>query len=373
MRITLNGLIRLTVATGLALFSLCALIGQAGRRDREWPSEFAAHFPASAFVHVNAPGEPVSKFLDVRDGSEFRLGLEPGERLDAASCSPWEDQAGRRLLVGRYTAIEVESGEAIGQEFGMALYRIPDGKSLARIKTDLLPVAPPCWYPDATARVLFAAGDGLLHQFDFVDAEERDDEAATKPRAIAWDWSELWPFPPIVSGPYWPALSGFERTLIVSLNARPEEKADYGPSQIWWLRLDAAGDRVVAAGRLTTPVGGREGPRLDEQRAVLEQGPGGELLLLYQVRREDDASWELRVAPVEIGTGFDGPRAGVGHVIDQDKRVGNHALTADGTAVFTILRCWGKATEVRKVPLTPRWLARGLAFPDCLSDSFGPL
>jgi hypothetical protein len=375
MRLALNGLIRLTIATGLALFTLAAALGHLGHRDCSWPSEADRRLPAGDLAFVTTPGEPIARFLDVASGSEVHLDLEPCERLDVVACSPWADAQRRRLVAGRWTFTSSQGKDGLNQAVGLALYRVPDGARLAKVETELWPVAPPCYYPDSAARVLYPTGDGQLHQFDFrrTTAQEETAEAAPGPVPVGWDWTTRWHYQPLVTEPCWPAIPGFERTLLVSLNERGEDGGPYGPTEIWWLRLDQAGDNVIDAGRLTCPIGYPDEPQVDEHRPVLGRGPDGELLLLYQARRAHQLDWELRIAPVQLDDATGVPSAGDSQSIDHDKRVSNHTLAADGHSVYSILREWGKPTVVRKVPLAGRWLAQRDLLGTCLNEAHSPL
>src|SRR4051794_12578964 len=124
------------------------------------------------------------RLLDAETGATRLLDLPDATAVDAVSVSPWLDADGRRVLTGRWL---VGTGDASRRLPGIAMlarWTYPGGRIIDRVAIEPLPFSPPCWFPDGSDRILFAAGDGHLYHYDFREA--RGNESAA-PRPIRWE------------------------------------------------------------------------------------------------------------------------------------------------------------------------------------------
>src|SRR5206468_569384 len=120
-------------------------------------------------------------------GEIRRFRSPTGDRFDYASCSPWQDEEGQYQVVGRWSELSADGPSADVDEFGLARYTLPSGRVLDRVPLDVVPASPPCWFPGFTARVLYAASDGLLYRLSFEgDTPRRAGDPPPKPEPVEW-------------------------------------------------------------------------------------------------------------------------------------------------------------------------------------------
>src|SRR5262249_19730546 len=133
----------------------------------------------------------------------------------------------------------------------LARFACPGWEVVDLIKTDQVPASPVCWFPDTTARILYAGRDGNLYRFSFDDPD-----AGLQPL----EWRT--PLPRrvlLLADPVWPCGSRWSHRLVVALTFLPDSDESDGSdwpapyAQLWWLQLDPARSAVIAMGRLITP------------------------------------------------------------------------------------------------------------------------
>ncbi|MDB5349213.1 MAG: hypothetical protein JWN86_460 [Planctomycetota bacterium] len=247
-------------------------------------------------------------FLDTESGRSMPVNLPPGETVEWASCSAWQDEQGQRQIVGRWKSRSGDGAEKLVNEFGLARFSFPEGKPLNRIPLEINPKSTPCWYPGTTAKILYSASDGGLYRFSFESSRSADADAEgcdTRPQPIVWKVA-----PPgeaersvRISDPVWPENQAFGGLLFVSLSMQTYEgdHLEWTLPRIWWLRLDREGAAIEAAGPLMT-----DDPVSDVN--VKDRFPcpirmrDGRCRIAFLSHHPEQSSWDLRIAPI----GFDG-------------------------------------------------------------------
>jgi hypothetical protein len=243
------------------------------------------------------------RFLDAETGQMRRFNVPDGDRFEYGSCSPWQDDQGEYQVVGRWMQQQdgLAPNEHLYRSFGVARYAMPSGRILNRIALEHMPASHPCWFPDMTARVIYAGGDGRLYKLDF-EATDRDGTGDNPaPHELVWRC----PLPAsqvAVRDPVWsgdPRLGG---RLIASLQLwEGDGHADVVRGRLWWLALSPDGGSIVAAGPLTDPRLGSEHSALTEERFPnLAKTPDGRLALAFLSRSAFRDRWQLHLAPVSI-------------------------------------------------------------------------
>lgn len=295
----------LSLANLLRLITLMALIATTaalvlGRTENPAPGARTPLTVAPAVVsgYPAVLADEAARWLDSRTGRWKRLSLPEGDRIAAASCAPWRDPQGRFHVVGRWTSSMGQGVNRALADVGLIRCAVPGGEVLDRIASEVFPIAPPCWYPGTSARVLFAAADGQLYEHDFDRAVAH---SPREPRPKILRWSEGLPSPKDiyavdVSRPADPRLANY---VLVALSRRIPSASALSSAQIWWLELDPSGTTVERAARLTVPED-RGSVEPAERRPSLAAGPDGSLVLAYLVGSPGQPGWRLRVAAVSI-------------------------------------------------------------------------
>ena len=257
-----------------------------------------------ATTAVNEAGPP--RFLDFDDGRLVGLPIPASDRLQYVGCSPWKDERGRSHVVGRWMSISGQDETSILGDVGIARISFPDGQVIDRVSSQIVPVSPPCWSPNASPRVLFAAEDGRLYRMSFAGssssaAEPNSDDDLRSPRPIAWrgeprETSRL-------TDPSWPVLPAFGGRLIASLSRRievPDKRSRrriyYRPAELWCLSLSSDSSWIESASRLTPA----DADGLEERFAGLGRAFDGSIRLAYLTRRTGETFWRGRLATVSI-------------------------------------------------------------------------
>jgi hypothetical protein len=306
-----------------------------------------------------------SRFLDPNTGAISRFHTPEGERLDYASCSPWETEDGEYQLVGRWTW-QGKCNGAIPTEdrvFGLERFSLPSGRVLDQIPLDVVPASIPCWFPGMTARVLFAGSDGQLYRLAFGRGPGASDEANTgphRPSLIAWRGPALEQL--MTRDPVWPADPRLGGRLIASVSYRAHKSDDrLIPTRLWWLQLAPDGSAVVDGGCLTDP---EEEPRLDrgeERYPNLTLASDGRLVLAYLHQPPQSSLWELHLAAVQFDTKTGKPTVHTAddRVLTPDHLAAQPPFSADGRHVFGIIQgdhrfgTVGLNARVVKYPVNP--------------------
>ena len=250
------------------------------------------------------------RWMDSDTGAIKVVSVEGAGILEAASCSPWVDDSGKRQMVGRWSSRQDQGPRAISTAFGLGRYSYPDGVVLDQIPCDIVPVSPPCWYPGTQARILFAGGDGQLHQFAFEKdnslkiRSELDLTTDSEPTNVIWDCPRPGSgdvFIGDVSGPTDPRLAG---RLLVSMRLQERQKSgelQFTRAKLWWLKLDAAGNKIVAAGPLIDHDQQTDRTEnYDERCPVLGTLADGSLALAYARQPDDHQGWSVFLGRTEI-------------------------------------------------------------------------
>ncbi len=294
-----------------------------------------------------------SIWVDRDGGPGLDLPFRDGELLEYASLSPWRDDQGDAQVVGRWSwGFRVDSPET---SYGLARLSFPDGKVLDHIETDVVPVSAPCWYPGGGARVLFAAGDGKLYQYDFGTAEREghsEERGREGPRALAWNCPAMDEDSVYLSEPNWSSDPRFAHLLFVGLR-RAGTSQDHPASkavEAWWLRLSDDGDSIEEAGRLIdSPTDGED---TNERCPTLALAPGGRPVLAYYRRSRRRLS-ELHVVPIELDPDRGIPRtvAGPGTKVADDCLTTPPIVSRDGQWIGYIQGIGGYRGTVRRIPL----------------------
>jgi hypothetical protein len=314
-----------------------------GRLERHHP----AHRPAS----LREPAPPryrifdgsrfqvrryASRLLDTETGQFKVLDLPGAGDFDKLCFSPWRDAGGQHHVVGRWN-------EAAPGATGLARWTYPEGRVLNRISSDLVLLSPPCWFPDRSDRVLFAAADGRLYLLDLRDAGDLEGELAeTRPRPVRWATPPAGVDVRFIREPFWPPDASLGGCLVAAVCWRGPAAPPGSPtwSQLWWLRLSPAGTEIVASGRLIEPRAGE--PEADEYAPSVGTTSEGVTMLAYLSGPRGIGPAEVRVAPIALaGTSPDGVprvRAGEARRLAAVDTLAAPAFSSDGRWIYAAVR-----------------------------------
>lgn len=304
MWLPLKVLARLFVITGVAVTLIAITLGRYGITlpDERRP---AAPKLQPVNIHVFDAFHNDLLMLDVEAGRPVHLPLTDSQLIKFAGCSPWKDQRGQTQLVGLWMGRPRPDQDLAT---GLTRYALPSNEVLDRIEMTVLPASPPCWFPDTSARILFAGSDGLLYRFAFESAQTIEPTAhdTLQPQPLTWRTD-----PPAnliaITAPNWPTDPRLKGKLIASLILATEGPThhQFPPRQsnmkLWWLELSRDGSAIVAAGPLD-PHG-----RVDSAECMaLESMPvvgtrdDGRLVIAYLARGNSEGTYRLRLAPLTI-------------------------------------------------------------------------
>jgi hypothetical protein len=312
MRLLFFAVVRLLMVVAVLITALAVVIGRAHRGAEGAREAAPAQIEEGPYRAVNSTScDSAVRVLDVGTGVVERMEVSRSDIVHFAACSPWRDGAGRTHVVAQWRG----HGEEGGPGLGLARFVIPGGAILDRVVMDLIPSGSPCWFPDGSARVLFAASDGRLYHVTFEEGDGGTGPAVGGGRA---DPSPLaWP-PAIlartlhISDPTWPSDPRFADLVLATVIERgpgdvpPERRR----TRLWWLRIDPRRPEVVAAGKLIEPepaAGHREG-LAGEYLGTVSVTPDGGLVLAYLVRQPRTLEIRLRLVPLRIDPATGAPR-----------------------------------------------------------------
>jgi hypothetical protein len=179
----------------------------------------------------------------------------------------------------------------------------------------MLPTSAASWYPGDASRILFVAGDGALYHLELNDPDEVHDSshsAPKRPQRLIWSTRPPGLGDVFLVDQVWPGHPKLGGRLLVSMSVVERVKGSllYGPARLWWLKLDASGTEIEAAGPLlVNDDEHREGGSDIERCPTLGTTPEGTLSIAYVSRSEGDSRWRLHVAPLEIDKRSGAPQA----------------------------------------------------------------
>jgi hypothetical protein len=308
-----------------------------------------------------------SRLLDTESGNVELLELTAGERLDNVSCSPWQDALGRYHLAGRRSVVNVGDPEGPTGALGIVRGIFPGGEVLDRIPFEVIPVAPVCWFPDQSNRILFVASDGWLYVVALSGAPGAGDQVPVeRPRRIRWKVGAPGRGPAYIQHVCWPSGEAFGGRVLVALRPRRPAARSYGELQFWWLELSADSTAIVAAGRLFDAAErrpGQPGVRSERRCPTVGVTPDGGSLLAYVMVPEGSTYGELWTAPIAFESGAGGrvPRIerGTARRVATACLAATPAFSADGRWLFAMVgeRATG-TVRVQRFAVAP---ARALA------------
>ncbi|MGE3818100.1 MAG: hypothetical protein AB7I30_01575 [Isosphaeraceae bacterium] len=349
MSISLTGMIRLI---GLLAVSSCAVaIAMARLEPEPWRLRLGgppAHGVLNGFLMEPAPG--VSQFLDPETGRVSPLNLPTTDRIDYGACSPWSDEEGEYQLVGRWERREARNGGIVSLAFGLARYAMPGGRMLDQLPLEVPPASHPCWFPDRTARVLYAGGDGRLYRIAF-EGPEISAGLSPTPRPIVWKV----PAPGavvLIRDPVWSTAAALDGRLIVSLAYQVKGGDEHlRAARLWWLRLDPSGSAIVGAGPLESESGTIAGQFDDERYPTVAVTPDGSLMLAWLTHRVSQWRWELELAPVRWDPSTGDPRVGTSETrtLSRDPMPSLSSFSVDGQYLCTLVGVPGRLPPPRVV------------------------
>ena len=343
-----GALARLALGTILLLSSVAVFLG-ASRRGRPLGEATVAGVPMRIDSVDVGPSLGPDRFLDPESGLPVVAVLSGRGTLRCASWSPWRDERGQAQLVG------LLYGVSPNRPGDYALVRLsqPDGAVLDRISHEDLPgwVAPPCWFPDRSERLLLAGGDGQLYRLDFGS----DDARGPWPRPLPWraggDPLRIARFGDLS----WPGNTQLgPRLVLASLYTRAEGRRGPEERSIWWLRLDRGAESIVAARRLVPPGEPDSSPGEDERFPVLSSGAGPPVLAwLERARGRPGDAWRLRAAPIEVDADSGDPFVMVrgARILATDCACVAPAFGADGGWIAYVAAGSDPSPTIRQLPL----------------------
>ena len=315
MRFSFTSLFRLVVIVALTSATAAVVVS---RMDPPAPTyRLASSVNHAAFCgYYWAAGQHDARWLDLRTGRLADLPIARGESLDTASLSPWKDELGRSQLIGRWSRTEPGSApsEGLTNQFGLARYRFPSGERIDYVTTEVIPAGPVSWFPGTRAQVMFTGGDGSIYRFAFESEDGRDEPDAAPLKVRIEGGTRVADH---LDGAFfcelnWPSDPRFNGLALVSLRTRtqvvgdPLDRARYSRGQVWWVRFNGEGSKIVDGGRLFDPTDG-EG-ELDERSPVFGIATDGQPLVTFKVKRPAIHGWELRVAKLAREALSAGPR-----------------------------------------------------------------
>ena len=339
-------LVRLLAASALVVVLAAIALGRMADARRSGRRQAPVRY-----VDFNDPGADnpgaAADVLDLETGRPVRLALPAGERLDLVAQSPWRDARGGSQLVGRWRRLDPGG---LPSEFGLARLSVPEGRLLDCVVTPSVPESAPSWFPGVAARVLFAGLDGSLYSFAFEDGDGVGDKA---PRGVPWR-----PLPRGVAGVRvidlaWSADPAAGGPLLATVCILPAGgRARWMPSRLWWLRLDAGGDAIVAAGPLTHE---EADPSVEERAPVIGRSATGAPMLAFLRGLPGEAWWNVAVAPLRAAAGTSAPFILPAEVRELAAGCGLRAPSFGGGGRWVAAMTYGHdlSAELRLLPIDP--------------------
>ncbi len=304
MTFTLNSIIRMValLAVGLTILAV-------GISHLDPPNATRRFLQPATNVSINDYFLKISdrqpRWIDSETGKLTVIPVEADDVLEAASCSPWVDDSGKRQVVGRWSNRTWRGPKTVCHAFGLGRYSFPDGRLLNQVHCETVPVGPPCWFPGTQARVVFAAGDGQLYRFEFEPAEpslalvETGEAEDQLPTPITWGC----PMPGVgtvfIGDISWPTDPRMGGRLVASMRIQALDATgtrQYTRTRIWSLKLNVEGTQIIEAAPLIAadnPISIKDG---DERSPVVANLPDGSLGLAYTRQVLGTGAWTVHLA-----------------------------------------------------------------------------
>jgi len=295
-------LVRLVLFGFAALTALAVALGRMTTESAEgWSAKPVRYHAINWYLFQT--DDPSPRFMDSETGQIVDIPLGKSGYHKYLSCSPWQDAHGQAHVVGLpgVFGTTTPDNDGFGHDIVLARYTFPEGRLLDQVPLEsIIPTSAPCWFPDASPRILFGAADGRLYRLSFpgrraTSAEDSDD--LLHPVPLVWDCpppgkGKIW-----LTDPSWPAEPRLDGKVIVSLTFSGEigPNAEPAGAQLWWLQLSPDRRAIQQAGRLIVP-----GLESSQRWPVISTSRDREIHLAYLARRRGEPGWRLRTATVQI-------------------------------------------------------------------------
>ena len=309
MTFSLQSLIRMTM---LLVVGSTILAVSISRLDP--PQQVRRYARPSTSVSVSdfllAGSDREQRWINPETGEFKVIPVQVDGILEAASCSPWVDDSGKRQIVGRWSSRQNQGPKAISTAFGLGRYSFPDGELIDQINCETVPVHAPCWYPGTQARILFSGGDGELHQFAFESLGTSETESAigqpveSEPTTLTWSCPKPGSGKVFIGETTWPTDPRLGGRLIVSMRIQERTGSghlEFSRSELWWMKLDVAGTRIIDVGPLINhDVSRDEIIDFEERWPVISGLPDGSLALAYAHQADQRQGLSFHLGKVRI-------------------------------------------------------------------------
>ena len=342
---SLMTLVRLFAALVLGWTLVALGIGAMGGGSPSHPLSVVSRgeTPSHGALPELAPRSEGHDLVDLSTGRNSPLHLPEGDRWTIVTVSPWRDRGEDEEVVGRW----ISRGE--GAFCGMGSFRLSDAAVISRVPMEVLPIGRPCGVPGQARTILFPAGDGQLYRCRLpagevvagISLSSEDGAGLTAPEPVTWKVPAPGVGGVFLSDPVWSSDSRLRKWVIVALCQRqkPGPGSELEPSKIWWLEMGDQAESIVAAGRLTVPVGietKNNDPK--EQYPNVAVGPGGRIQLIYLSRRKGQEAARVCAAELHFDAETGRPYVASGRpgcrTVGEGLAMAPLLVSADGTKVF---------------------------------------
>ena len=239
--------------------------------------------------------------IDRKTGDLLPCTIPAMNRFDLLGCSPWRDAAGQYHLAMRYEETDGKGAKRRLLEMGLARCTYPERRVVDRVVLDPLPLSKVCWYPDRGDTIIYAAADGQLYRYAFSEGQKTPG-STIRPQPIRWEAATLNTGLISVRDLCWSSNRAPSGYLLATLCFCDESSATFTELHLWWLKLSADGQTVVAAGSMIAPEEGGAEKFWDSFRLpAVGTTRDGRQLLAYLARVRGRTTWDLWVAPIVEG------------------------------------------------------------------------
>jgi hypothetical protein len=175
---------------------------------------------------------------------------------------------------------------------------------------------------------------------------------------VPWEVDGAGARPRFQGGVAWPGdarLGG--RFLVAALCWPRPGRGEQTPPRLWWLRLDADGGAIEAAGPLEPdPDQGTEAAGVAQTHPAVATTPAGELVLAYLEHHRDDPRWSVRLRSLALADETGALRAGamLRAVDDGPCLPIAPAFSPDGRTLVWVAGNDATGPRVRRMPVPSR-------------------